>query len=335
MRYYIDAFKNYNKKDGRATRREYLFFVLFNCIFIFCFSFLDAMLETYPTITTDYNEYSMKYGYFTIVYLVIQACPCICLQVRRLHDVGKSEKWWFVGCVPFFNFYMVYLYLKVSDAYVNKYGAPININQKYRANIKVDTTEHTDEEIIYNEKCSNIDDNEAEKVKLQKTKSRFCKFCGGQIDAQTKKCGGCGKQYFKGIKFNKFLTTVLILSLVIILSIISNIVQLVETNELNTDIEYYKQKSSEQQTKISSLNKEIKEKDSTLDFFDRHVVFVEDDGTKLYHKYGCYKFKGKSFWAFNIEAAKGDGYYACSECSPGKTTSQTALDKLRKKYGLN
>jgi len=331
MRYYIDAFKNYNKKDGRATRGEYLFFVLFNCIFIFCFSFLDAMLDTYPTITTDYNEYSMKYGYFTIVYLVIQACPCICLQVRRLHDVGKSEKWWFVGCIPFFNFYMVYLYLKASDSYVNKYGAPVNINQKYRANIKVDITEHTDKEITYNKMCSNIDENEAENAKFQKTKIRFCKFCGGRIDAQTKKCSGCGKQYFKGIKFNKFLITVLILSLVIISSITLNIVQSIEMKELIEDKEYFKEKTYEQQVEISDLNKKIVKSNNVLDFYEKHVVIVGDDGTKKYHKYGCDDLDTSYFWAYNIEAAKDRGYYACSKCSPGKTL----IDELLEKYKMD
>ena len=51
-----------------------------------------------------------------------------------------------------------------------------------------------------------------------------------------------------------------------------------------------------------------------IDFFDRFVVFVEDDGTNKYHKYECSKFKGDSFWAFNIDAAKDEGYTACPYC---------------------
>ena len=67
---------------------------------------------------------------------------------------------------------------------------------------------------------------------------------------------------------------------------------------------------------ISKLNKEIIEKDKKLDFFDSYVVFVEDDGSNLYHNYDCYRFLGNDFWAFNIDAAKDEGYRACSVCNP-------------------
>ena len=51
-----------------------------------------------------------------------------------------------------------------------------------------------------------------------------------------------------------------------------------------------------------------------IDFVDEFIVFVEDDGTNLYHKYECFKFKGNSFWAFNVEAAIYEGYTACPYC---------------------
>ncbi len=92
-----------------------------------------------------------------------------------------------------------------------------------------------------------------ENKKAKKSKVRFCKFCGGQIDAQSKKCVGCGKQYFKGVKFNKFLTTVLILSIVMVTSVILNIVQLVEIENLAGTVSSQKRTVSSQKGKISSL----------------------------------------------------------------------------------
>lgn len=166
-----------------------------------------------------------------------------------------------------------------------------------------------------------------EKIKEKKLKVRFCKFCGGQIDTQTKKCSGCGKQYFKGIKFNRFLTTVLILSLLIISSIILNIVQIVKINELNADIEYYTQKSSEQQTRIATLEKNIKERNNDLDFYLKYAVIVNDN-SKKYHAHGCNDLEDSSFRIYNISQAKNLGYSACSKCSPGKTL----VDKLLEKY---
>lgn len=166
-----------------------------------------------------------------------------------------------------------------------------------------------------------------EKKKEKKSKVRFCKFCGGQIDAQTKKCSGCGKQYFKGIKFNRFLTTVLILSLLIISSIILNIVQILKINELNADIEYYTQKSSEQQTRIATLEKNIKERNNDLDFYLKYAVIVNDN-SKKYHAHGCNDLEDSSFRIYNISQAENLGYSACSKCSPGKTL----VDKLLEKY---
>ena len=46
-------------------------------------------------------------------------------------------------------------------------------------------------------------------------------------------------------------------------------------------------------------------------FFDENVVFIEDDGTNLYHKYDCTKFVGNSYWAHNIEYAE---YLGCTPC---------------------
>ena len=67
-----------------------------------------------------------------------------------------------------------------------------------------------------------------------KGKVRYCSLCGSQIDGYTKKCTGCGKQYFRGFKFNKFSVTVLILSLALIASIIVNVCQALQKEHLET-----------------------------------------------------------------------------------------------------
>ena len=53
-----------------------------------------------------------------------------------------------------------------------------------------------------------------QKTKIGKIK--YCSRCGGKINNETKKCTGCGKQYFKGFKGNKTLTILLIIMLVCI-----------------------------------------------------------------------------------------------------------------------
>lgn len=49
----------------------------------------------------------------------------------------------------------------------------------------------------------------------KKTKIKYCSHCGSQIDPVTKKCTGCGKQFFRGFKFTKFSVVVIVLTLVI------------------------------------------------------------------------------------------------------------------------
>ena len=66
---------------------------------------------------------------------------------------------------------------------------------------------------------------------FKKIKTKFCSQCGSQIDPVTKKCTGCGKQYFKGIKFNKISAIVIVLSAVAICLVAVFIVVLVGNND--------------------------------------------------------------------------------------------------------
>ena len=154
-------------------------------------------------------------------------------------------------------------------------------------------------------------------------KVKFCSKCGGRIDNETKKCTGCGKQYFKGFKANKILTLVLILLLV--LSGILNVYLYTEGNKvagLKREVEAVKADKKSLNDTVTRLRNQLKEAEAELDvcyqeinFIDEFVVFVEDDGTNLYHKYQCSKFISDGFWAFNVEAAIGNGYKPCSLCN--------------------
>lgn len=92
---------------------------------------------------------------------------------------------------------------------------------------------------------------------------------------------------------------IVFISILLALSIALNIYQYCATPELENNIIYPKLDFSDEQK---------------LEFFDEHVVFVEDDGTDLYHKYDCYRFKGDYFWAYNIENAIYIGYEPCPRC---------------------
>lgn len=142
-------------------------------------------------------------------------------------------------------------------------------------------------------------------------KNKFCSQCGALIDSETKKCTGCGK---KGSKFTIRSLTVTLLAIGLSLSVILNIVQLANTTDLNNNIEYWKNKANKLEDNVSDLRNDLLENKELVTFIDDFVVFVEDDGTDYYHKYECNKFKGDYFWAYNVDAAKEQGYTACPNC---------------------
>ena len=73
-------FKNYTNFSGRSRRSEYWWFCLFNLIVSLLLSLI------LPDIV----------GLWSVVILV----PTLSLVVRRLHDIGKSGWWYFIGLVP-------------------------------------------------------------------------------------------------------------------------------------------------------------------------------------------------------------------------------------------
>lgn len=158
------------------------------------------------------------------------------------------------------------------------------------------------------------------KEKIVKTK--YCRRCGSLIDNKTKVCTGCGKQYFRGFRFTKFSITVIALALVIATVSTLCVLQYVSTQELTYEInDLKKQVKNKQSTidsledRVDSLQSQVRDNSELVDFVDRYVVFVEDNGTKYYHKYGCvFLWDNEPFWAFNIDAAKDNGYRRCPLC---------------------
>ena len=133
------------------------------------------------------------------------------------------------------------------------------------------------------------------KTKALSTKNtRYCSSCGGEIDASTKQCTQCGKQYFKG--FTKAGITLIVLSVLLLVSIIINFVQA-------SNVAWYKDR-------IHQIRNEYGDAAS---FYDEHAVCVSNMND-CYHKYACSRFDGSEFWIFNVEYAEYLGYEPCPYC---------------------
>ena len=76
------CFKNYANFNGRATRSEYWWFILFGLLVSIATSIIDLVID--PT-----GNIALFNALATLVLLI----PQLAAACRRLHDTGKSG-WW-------------------------------------------------------------------------------------------------------------------------------------------------------------------------------------------------------------------------------------------------
>jgi uncharacterized membrane protein YhaH (DUF805 family) len=117
MNYYVDAWRDYFNFSGRARRKEYWYFVLFHALVLLSGDLLFASF---------YNEdpaIGNALGVALALYFLLSIIPGIAVTVRRLHDIGKSGWWYFVGAIPVIGaIWMLILTCTDGVAGPNQYG---------------------------------------------------------------------------------------------------------------------------------------------------------------------------------------------------------------------
>ncbi|UII34068.1 DUF805 domain-containing protein [Fulvivirga ulvae] len=92
MYWYLMVFKKYSRFYGRARRREFWMFMLFNMLFLFLTMVIDNKAGT--------AVIGFGFGLFSIAYLVVAFIPTLAVCVRRLHDIGEGGQLMLLGLVP-------------------------------------------------------------------------------------------------------------------------------------------------------------------------------------------------------------------------------------------
>jgi uncharacterized membrane protein YhaH (DUF805 family) len=111
IEYYFDAFKRYAQFQGRARRRAFWYFTLFNVIVLTAIQLVAGILAA--------ASGDVSLSTIVLVYQLGVFIPGLAVGVRRLHDTGRSG-WWLL--VPIVN---IVFMAEDSAPGENAYGAPV------------------------------------------------------------------------------------------------------------------------------------------------------------------------------------------------------------------
>ena len=122
MTWYLEVLRRYARFSGRASRKEYWCFVLFNLLVQ-----IGLMFVTSGVVMVSGRSHFEDLGTVLILpvllYWFAVLIPALAVTVRRLHDTGRSGWWFLIVFVPFAgNIILLVFTLLDGDPAANMYG---------------------------------------------------------------------------------------------------------------------------------------------------------------------------------------------------------------------
>lgn len=112
---YFDGMLRYFEFSGRSSRSQYWLFFLVQAVLMIAALWGDYQLggldRQNPTPT------------LTLFVMFVHIVPGVTVQVRRLHDIGKSGLWYLINFVPLGTLVLLYWACLASDTGNNNYEA--------------------------------------------------------------------------------------------------------------------------------------------------------------------------------------------------------------------
>ncbi|HSO46122.1 MAG TPA: DUF805 domain-containing protein [Rhodoferax sp.] len=116
MDWYLGVLKQYAVFKGRARRKEYWFFILFNLIASLLLTLVDFM--------TGSLDAELGMGLLSGLYSLAILIPSLAVTVRRLHDTGRTGWWLLIGLIPLIGAIVLLVFMLLdSQPGDNEYGA--------------------------------------------------------------------------------------------------------------------------------------------------------------------------------------------------------------------
>ncbi len=108
MNWYLEVLKKYAVFSGRARRREFWFFVLFNFIIMIILMIIAQAINS---------------AILSTIYSLAVLIPSIAVTVRRLHDTDRTGWWILIGLIPIIGAIILIIFAVLdSQKGENKYG---------------------------------------------------------------------------------------------------------------------------------------------------------------------------------------------------------------------
>lgn len=109
MDWYLKVIKNYVVFEGRARRKEYWMFYLFNSIFAVILIGIGVLLHLSTLLES--------------IYSLAILLPSLAVGTRRLHDIGKTGWWQLISLIPIVGaIVLIVFWCQDSQPNENKFG---------------------------------------------------------------------------------------------------------------------------------------------------------------------------------------------------------------------
>lgn len=116
---YFDGMLRYFEFSGSSTRMQYWMFFLVQLVLFAIALFADYSWGNLARVS-NVDATSLP---LTLFVAFVHIIPSVTVQVRRLHDIGKSGAWYLLTFVPFGGLVLLYWACCASEAGSN-YGSP-------------------------------------------------------------------------------------------------------------------------------------------------------------------------------------------------------------------
>ena len=116
MYWYLKVLKDFANFEGRARRKEYWMFTLFNILILW------ALMSVFFVSLLIIKEYALLLIIPFFIYILIMIVPSIAVTVRRLHDINQSGLWYLISFIPFGGYVLLVFTILDSTPGPNKYG---------------------------------------------------------------------------------------------------------------------------------------------------------------------------------------------------------------------